>query len=87
MRRIRFGLGKRSSSGLKCWLEVGANYVFCSGRTTEWYGFTEKGLKWLKDKGCEWVKIEAEPGDLLLCKFHIPLSSSCSYTSIKLTVV
>jgi hypothetical protein len=22
----------------------------------------------LKEKGCEWIKVEAEPGDLLLCK-------------------
>lgn len=36
-------------------------------RTKEWYGFTDAGLQWLKDKGCEWVKVTAEPGDLLLC--------------------
>jgi hypothetical protein len=37
--------------------------------TKEWYGFTERGMAWLKDHGCEWVKVEAEPGDLLLCMF------------------
>lgn len=40
-------------------------------RTKEWYGFTKAGLKWLEEKGCEWVKVEAEPGDLLLCKFKL----------------
>ena len=39
--------------------------------TPEWYGFTENGMKWLEDNGCEWVKVEAEPGDLLLCKLKI----------------
>lgn len=28
-------------------------------------------MNWLKEKGCEWVKVEAEPGDLLLCMYHI----------------
>ena len=40
-------------------------------RTTEWYGFTKAGQSWLKEKGCEWVKVEAEPGDLLLCKTQL----------------
>lgn len=34
--------------------------------TNEWYGFTDNGMKWLKDHGCEWIKVCAEPGDLLL---------------------
>jgi hypothetical protein len=38
-------------------------------RTKEWYGFTDAGLQWLKDKGCEWIKLTAEPGDLLLCTY------------------
>ncbi|KAL4888813.1 hypothetical protein BDV59DRAFT_196176 [Aspergillus ambiguus] len=38
----------------------------------EWYGFTEKGMQWLKDHGCEWVKICAEPGDLLLWDSRTP---------------
>lgn len=36
--------------------------------TNEWYGFKDEGMQWLKDRGCEWVKLEAGPGDLLLCK-------------------
>ena len=40
--------------------------------TKEWYGFTENGMKWLADHGCEWVKPSAEPGDLLVCKFCPP---------------
>jgi hypothetical protein len=32
----------------------------------EWYSFTENGTKWVADRGCEWVKVCAEPGDLLL---------------------
>jgi hypothetical protein len=32
----------------------------------EWFGFTDAGMKWLADKGCEWVKVCAEPGDLLV---------------------
>ncbi|RAO67801.1 uncharacterized protein BHQ10_003813 [Talaromyces amestolkiae] len=40
--------------------------------TKEWYGFTDAGLQWLKDKGCEWVKVTAEPGDLLLWDSRTP---------------
>ncbi|KAK2041708.1 hypothetical protein LZ31DRAFT_471923 [Colletotrichum somersetense] len=40
--------------------------------TKEWYGFTDAGMKWLADKGCEWVKINAEPGDLLLWDSRTP---------------
>jgi hypothetical protein len=36
--------------------------------TKEWYGFTDAGMAWLKSHDCEWIKVEAEPGDLLLCK-------------------
>ncbi|TKX19833.1 hypothetical protein C1H76_8031 [Elsinoe australis] len=55
----------------------------------EWYGFTEKGMQWLADKGLEWVKVSAEPGDLLLWDSRTPhynLSSTtdqsrfCIYT-------
>lgn len=43
--------------------------------TKEWYGYTEKGMKWLEDHELEWVKVEAEPGDLLLCMYlHLILS-------------
>lgn len=40
--------------------------------TPEWFGYTEAGMKWLKDHGCEWVKIDAEPGDLLLWDSRTP---------------
>lgn len=40
--------------------------------TKEWYGFSDAGLKWLDNKGCEWIKIEAEPGDLLLWDSRLP---------------
>lgn len=38
----------------------------------EWYGFTDLGMKWLADKGCEWVKVCAEPGDLLIWDSRTP---------------
>jgi hypothetical protein len=41
--------------------------------TPEWFGFTENGMKWLEKKGLKWVKVCAEPGDLLLW-----LVSSCA---------
>jgi hypothetical protein len=75
MRKIKFGLGKkrfRDYQDIKIYeRDFDTNYA-C--RTKEWYGFTEKGLKWLENKGCEWIKIEAEPGDLLLCKIYVPVS-------------
>ncbi|KAK7413275.1 hypothetical protein QQX98_007863 [Neonectria punicea] len=40
--------------------------------TKEWYGFSEKGMEWLKNKGCEWTKLNAEPGDLLLWDSRTP---------------
>ncbi|RAK88023.1 hypothetical protein BO79DRAFT_149426 [Aspergillus costaricaensis CBS 115574] len=40
--------------------------------TKEWYGFTEAGLNWLKNKGMEWVKVTAEPGDLILWDSRTP---------------
>ncbi|KAE8328074.1 hypothetical protein BDV39DRAFT_204475 [Aspergillus sergii] len=40
--------------------------------TKEWYGFTEEGLAWLKNRGCEWVKPNAEPGDLILWDSRTP---------------
>ncbi|GAK63261.1 phytanoyl- dioxygenase [Moesziomyces antarcticus] len=40
--------------------------------TKEWYGFTESGMAWLASKGCEWVKLDAEPGDLLLWDSRTP---------------
>ncbi|KAK4044095.1 hypothetical protein C8A01DRAFT_31693 [Parachaetomium inaequale] len=40
--------------------------------TNEWYGFTDAGMAWLKDHGGEWIKVEAEPGDLLLWDSRTP---------------
>ncbi|KAH8879501.1 hypothetical protein GQ53DRAFT_854569 [Thozetella sp. PMI_491] len=40
--------------------------------TSEWYGFTEEGLEWLKNKGCEWIKVNTEPGDLILWDSRTP---------------
>ncbi|KAL4748569.1 hypothetical protein BDW72DRAFT_195692 [Aspergillus terricola var. indicus] len=40
--------------------------------TPEWYGFTEAGMKWLADRNCEWVKVCAEPGDLLIWDSRTP---------------
>ncbi|KAK3622011.1 hypothetical protein LTR56_022447 [Elasticomyces elasticus] len=34
--------------------------------TTEWYGFTDAGMKWLDDKGFVWEKVCMEPGDLVV---------------------
>lgn len=33
-------------------------------RDANWYN--ESQLKWFYDRGCKWVKVEAEPGDLIL---------------------
>ncbi|KAJ5661468.1 uncharacterized protein N7477_009084 [Penicillium maclennaniae] len=33
-------------------------------------------MNWLKAKGCEWVKVEAEPGDLLLGFAHVSSESN-----------
>lgn len=40
--------------------------------THEWYGFTSAGMKWLEEKGYEWVKPCAEPGDLILWDSRTP---------------
>ncbi|KAF4308665.1 putative phytanoyl- dioxygenase protein [Botryosphaeria dothidea] len=40
--------------------------------TSEWYGFKERGMKWLEEKGCKWEKLCAEPGDLLLWDSRTP---------------
>ncbi|KAF3049637.1 hypothetical protein E8E11_006306 [Didymella keratinophila] len=57
--------------------------------TNEWYGFTKEGMAWLDKKGFEWVKVNAEPGDLILWDSHTPhynLSATgttpriCAYT-------
>ena len=32
------------------------------------YVFKDTGLTWLKERGYEWVKVNCEPGDLVLCE-------------------
>ena len=49
--------------------------------TPEWYGFTPSGMKWLEAHGCEWVKICAEPGDLLLWDSRTPHYNLSSNTN------
>lgn len=34
--------------------------------TKEWYGFTDRGMQWLKGHGGEWIKVCADPGDLIV---------------------
>lgn len=34
--------------------------------TADWWGHAEAELQWFYDHGCEWVKVEAGPGDLIL---------------------
>ncbi|GAA5987453.1 hypothetical protein JCM10908_001958 [Rhodotorula pacifica] len=40
--------------------------------TNEMYLFKDTGLKWLADKGLEWVKVNAGPGDLVLWDSRAP---------------
>lgn len=40
--------------------------------TPEWFGFTDNGMKWLADKGLEWVKVCADPGDLIVWDSRTP---------------
>jgi len=40
--------------------------------TPEWYGFTEKGMQWLEDHGLEWIKVCADPGDLIVWDSRTP---------------
>lgn len=40
--------------------------------TPEWFGYTENGMKWLDEKGLKWVKVCAEPGDLLVWDSRTP---------------
>ncbi|GAA5973642.1 hypothetical protein JCM11641_005058 [Rhodosporidiobolus odoratus] len=32
----------------------------------DWHSFEEEEMKWFFDRGCEWLKVCAEPGDLIL---------------------
>ncbi|ERS97048.1 hypothetical protein HMPREF1624_06377 [Sporothrix schenckii ATCC 58251] len=40
--------------------------------TKEWYGYTDRGMAWLRDHAHAWIKVEAEPGDLLLWDSRTP---------------
>lgn len=40
--------------------------------TPEWFGFTDNGMKWLEEKGCEWYKVCADPGDLIVWDSRTP---------------
>lgn len=40
--------------------------------TTEWFGFTDAGMKWLADHGLKWEKVCAEPGDLIVWDSRTP---------------
>ena len=32
----------------------------------DWYGFTDADVQWFTDRGCERVKVEADPGDVII---------------------
>ncbi|GAA5933367.1 hypothetical protein JCM3775_000668 [Rhodotorula graminis] len=32
----------------------------------DWYGYTEEQQEWFYERGCEWIKVCANPGDLIL---------------------
>lgn len=36
--------------------------------TNEWYGYKDTGIAWLEERGFKFEKVNAEPGDLFLCK-------------------
>ncbi|KEF52427.1 uncharacterized protein A1O9_11668 [Exophiala aquamarina CBS 119918] len=40
--------------------------------TPEWYGFTKNGMEWLSDHGFEWIKVCADPGDLMVWDSRTP---------------
>jgi hypothetical protein len=40
--------------------------------TKEWYGFTDAGMAWLRDRGFKWEKVCAEPGDLIVWDSRTP---------------
>ncbi|RMJ27111.1 Phytanoyl-CoA dioxygenase PhyH [Aspergillus sp. HF37] len=40
--------------------------------TPEWFGFTESGMTWLRDNGLQWVKVCADPGDLIVWDSRTP---------------
>ena len=54
----------------------------------DWYGFTAEQEQWFYDRGCKWVKVCAQPGDLLLwdsrtLHYNVPPTGnrdrSCTY--------
>ncbi|KAE8155180.1 hypothetical protein BDV25DRAFT_135228 [Aspergillus avenaceus] len=40
--------------------------------TPEWFGFTDAGMNWLADHGLKWVKVCADPGDLIVWDSRTP---------------
>lgn len=48
--------------------------------TNEWYGFTDAGMAWLQEKGLEWVKVEAGPGQF--CSVMASLASETDAFSV-----
>jgi hypothetical protein len=40
--------------------------------TNEWYGYKDTGLAWLKERGYEFEKVDAGPGDLILWDSRVP---------------
>lgn len=52
--------------------------------TNEIYMYKDTGLKWLADRGCEWIKVNAEPGDLVLCEYHSNSPSSLTQLTCRL---
>ncbi|KAI0485014.1 phytanoyl-CoA dioxygenase [Xylariaceae sp. FL0804] len=40
--------------------------------TPEWYGFTERGMKYLADAGLSWHKVSCAPGDLVVWDSRTP---------------
>lgn len=40
-------------------------------------------MEWLKEKGCEWVKLCAEPGDLIVWDSRAPVSPLCRYHKLE----
>ncbi|KAH7333425.1 hypothetical protein BKA65DRAFT_527578 [Rhexocercosporidium sp. MPI-PUGE-AT-0058] len=57
--------------------------------TEEWYGITDSGMKWLKERGLKWEKVCADPGDLIIWDsrtphYNLPPTSQkprfCAYT-------
>jgi len=48
------------------------------------YGYTEEQQEWFYERGCEWIKVCANPGDLILVRLALPPRASLS--SLELTI-